>query len=1155
MHIRPLTARLAALLIITLSVSVSAFASSDDAWKALHNLDIPKAKELFTQELTRTPKDVSLMRGLLLTAYFDYDHETQVKMINDIIAADPSNIYLLAIFEHVAAEMLDWSDHIDLQYAIGDALAKHAPPNVAFLGRQMLHSCYTYTATKQPKSWALEMGDAPGFWVTGPFDNHAEIANYRPVPFEGESLDTLATTTGKNGSRVGWTWLDKDSYSDFSPTTAMLSASDIACQARTYFELPEDREILVLLGGAFSGRVLVDGRKVHDDPVYRNAVQREGFQVRLPKGPHEITLVIGAADQGILFHIALVGVDRKPIPGLKWLRYAAVKKSDAVTAKAMHPIFDVFDSTVAAAGLQPDTRFWKAVLQIDNGYAREAVRELESLYNEGKLSLLETWMLYRSLLMNDEGTRGNEYLGKIKAAVSTPRTDLLWITASGDNFDARLTAWEELNRKYPGRAETEQLAALKPIATRDTKTLIANVQALTVKYPEVCGFHDVLERFYADLVKDPESAFKEFTLARTLAKSKRSLLLQTPRQLIRMSKYDDAIKAARLSMREFPGGTLPIEDLVDACTAAHREQELIPLLDSLIARYPYNVDYYNMLYGICSSGGKFDRAKQILQQIHSLRPKAILPYTDLDSLHNNVSYDSIFGSIDVMSLWDTTPTESDLGGNKMWSLLDRRQKLVFETGVMLEDIHYARVAVDRSAIEDMQETDLGFEPDRTSAPLLVARRLRQGQPPLQGVLDGSKVVFKDLQPGDAIELHYRIWSSNEGDLWKEFWDTYYTHSTIYERFWEYDILSNRQDLRYQVVAPAGEPTIAQHCGFKRLTWHGEKVPAWRLDVEMLPPSSDLLGRVAVTTISSWQVINHWYQSIADAIVGENPRSDQLADSLTAGLTTVKAKLGALYKYIVLELPYQTIQFDYQAAIPHKPDDVLLNKWGDCKDKGMLLVQMLRHLGIAAWPVLVMTRDNGTSLPLPQFEFDHLIVATVVGGDTLFTDPTEVPFPPEHSLTTMTFGQPCEVIGVGQTDNIGKLPPMSIDDSHRSIRMTLSPVDTGAMALKLERTYFNQEAGFDRYQLRGVDMAEYKKNLETDYTTQWGVSVTVDSAQHDSIRTIDTLFKEVIYGSIALSVQTIGKTTILTPPAWSIIPKSLLPRLVSDGKREFPIDLR
>ncbi len=131
----------------------------------------------------------------------------------------------------------------------------------------------------------------------------------------------------------------------------------------------------------------------------------------------------------------------------------------------------------------------------------------------------------------------------------------------------------------------------------------------------------------------------------------------------------------------------------------------------------------------------------------------------------------------------------------------------------------------------------------------------------------------------------------------------------------------------------------------------------------------------------------------------------------------------------------------------------------------------------------------------------------------------------------------------------------MDDSHRGIRITLSPLDTGEMALKLERTFYNQEAGFARYQLLGVDMADYKKNLETDYTSQWGVSMTVDSAQHDSIRTIDTLFKEVIYGSVALNVQTVGKTTILTPPTWSTIPKSLLPRLVSDGKREFPIDLR
>ena len=46
----------------------------------------------------------------------------------------------------------------------------------------------------------------------------------------------------------------------------------------------------------------------------------------------------------------------------------------------------------------------------------------------------------------------------------------------------------------------------------------------------------------------------------------------------------------------------------------------------------------------------------------------------------------------------------------------------------------------------------------------------------------------------------------------------------------------------------------------------------------------------------------------------------------------------------------------EATNPHPPAaDVYKNKYGDCKDKANLLVSMLGHVGLRAYPVLVGTR--------------------------------------------------------------------------------------------------------------------------------------------------------------------------------------------------------
>jgi tetratricopeptide (TPR) repeat protein len=1154
MSLRQLYRCISITFIIVLTLLSSALATPQDAWQALHNLDIAKARELFGQELKSAPKDVTLMRGLLLTAYFDLDHDTEARMVKELIAADPTNVYLMPVFEHVAAEMAEWGDRYDLQYAIGQALVKNAAPPLALVGRSMMESYFTVTMAKRPSDWNTEMAYAPGFWLAGPFDNQSKIAAYRTVPLEGQPLDTAAEVVGKEGARCGWTWLDHGFSHDVYPGMAIENAADVACLARTFFELPEDMEVLVLLGGAFHCRVLLDGTKVHDDPVYRNAAEREGFRVKLRKGPHEVAMVIGGPEGSSVFSLSILGADFRPIKGLKWLRYATVKNDASISAQKMHPIFDQFDAAISAAPL-PDSRFWKGVLRINNGYAREAVSEFEQLFREGSLSPLETWLLYKALKLNEEKARATEYLSKIKDKASAPMVDLTWATETIEDFEAKISAWEDLQKKYPNRYPIEFLAAMKPTINRDAKALLANLQALQTKYPQAVGTHELLTSVYSGLISDPESAYREFKASCDVSKNKSKYVMQAAYHFIAMGKYPEAIKASRDAFAAFSALDAVLVQMLDAYQKARRDAELIPLFDSLKNRYPYNIELHSALNKLYSNAGQFDKARKVLLEIHQLKPSAIVPYTDLDSLHNNVPYDSIFGSIDVMSFWDTEPTESELGGRKTWTLLDRRQKLVFESGIVLRDIHWARVALDRSAVESMQETQLPFDPKDSFTRLLVARRLRKGQPPLSGAVNGQSVVFKDLQPGDAVEVHYRIWAGNSGDLWNEFWDTYQVHAPYYQRYWEYSVLSNRKDIKYLVQPPAPGPDISEHCGYKKYTWKGERYAGLRLDLSMLPPKPNICGQIRFSTIANWQVLGNWYQSITDAILGENPRSDQLADSLAVGLTTERDKLAAFYKYIVLEIPYQTIQFNYHASIPHKPDDVILNKWGDCKDKGMFLIQMLRHSGIQSWPVLVMTRENGTTMPLPQFEFDHLIVCCVVGGDTLFVDPTEVPFPPGKSISHSSASQPYLLIGAGRSGAIGNLPDLKPADGFWTAKLTLRPRDDGQFDFRYSRDFYNREAGYSRERVRQYTASEYKKKLESEFSSEWGVSLAIDSLKHDSVQSIDSVFSETWYGNINVTVQTVGKTTILTPPTWSVVPKDVLPLLVEDGKRDFPIDLR
>ena len=415
---------LVALMVITMPHD-RASAGPDEAWTALENLEMAEAKRLFQEAIETAPDDFNLLRGLFLCSCLDMDAGTQDRLVRDMVRADPDNPYLLALFEHVVAEMVDWKTCLELSNILGEALIREGDGRLRLNGIRMQNAVDRAKNRKPPAHWLRDMGLAPGYWITGPFENQSNIAAYRPVPFEGEPLDTLAVVIGKEGKRAGWTWLPATRWGDLRPGVAIGTDTEFACQARCFFELPEDMAVLILPGGACSMRLLVDGDKVYDDPRCRNAVQREGFRLELQQGPHEITAVLGADWFEIVFHLAVLDTGYKPIKGLKWLRSAPVPAAGFAEVERAHPIFDPFEGYIAREGARPDTPYWRAILSMYNGYAAESVGELEQAYEAGNLSTLGIWALYRSLLHNDEEARATERLGEIKDRVSTPFTDYL----------------------------------------------------------------------------------------------------------------------------------------------------------------------------------------------------------------------------------------------------------------------------------------------------------------------------------------------------------------------------------------------------------------------------------------------------------------------------------------------------------------------------------------------------------------------------------------------------------------------------------------------------------------------------------------------------------------------------------------------------------
>ncbi|MFL5742570.1 MAG: transglutaminase family protein, partial [Flavisolibacter sp.] len=106
------------------------------------------------------------------------------------------------------------------------------------------------------------------------------------------------------------------------------------------------------------------------------------------------------------------------------------------------------------------------------------------------------------------------------------------------------------------------------------------------------------------------------------------------------------------------------------------------------------------------------------------------------------------------------------------------------------------------------------------------------------------------------------------------------------------------------------------------------------------------------------------------------------------------KIKAIYYYVQDKIRYIAYEDGYSGYIPASAQDVLSNKYGDCKGMANLLTEMLKLAGYDAHFTWIGTRDIPYPQSLPALCVNnHAITTLYYQGKEYFLDPTEkyVPF--------------------------------------------------------------------------------------------------------------------------------------------------------------------
>jgi tetratricopeptide (TPR) repeat protein len=198
--------------------------------------------------------------------------------------------------------------------------------------------------------------------------------------------------------------------------------------------------------------------------------------------------------------------------------------------------------------------------------------------------------------------------------------------------------------------------------------------------------------------------------------------------------------------------------------------------------------------------------------------------------------------------------------------------------------------------------------------------------------------------------------------------------------------------------PGFEPTIKEDNDRRIYVWkhsnlkpesEEEEKDKEQADEEEAPSeeAEDFHPHVQLTTFQSWEEVGQWYAGLQKDRIVPDEKIKVKAEEVIRGLQTEKDKVRALYDYVAKNFRYVSLSLGQGRYQPHPAADIMVNQYGDCKDKHTLLAAMLAATGMRAYPVLMnSSRKLDADIPSPG-QFDHVISAIPLGNETLWADTT------------------------------------------------------------------------------------------------------------------------------------------------------------------------
>ncbi len=236
---------------------------------------------------------------------------------------------------------------------------------------------------------------------------------------------------------------------------------------------------------------------------------------------------------------------------------------------------------------------------------------------------------------------------------------------------------------------------------------------------------------------------------------------------------------------------------------------------------------------------------------------------------------------------------------------------------------------------------------------------------------------------------------------------------------------------------------------------------------------------SLTNMRSWKEVNYWAQEVF--ALKEQPDLQNVYKELLSGNETQDEKINKLINYVQDDIRYMGIETGIWGIKPTNPEEVVSQRFGDCKDKSLLLVYLLKGIGIdKAYPVLVNTSmQNELNSLLPSNElFNHCIVKFEYNDSTYWVDPTYTLQGGDFkNIYNYDYGK---VLVVGEPSNqLSQMNPKQVKNGVEGYdELTINSFNTPATLVMTSKRY-GYDADSRRSMLEYYSMKDFSDMIEKE----------------------------------------------------------------------------